>query len=83
MRARNNFEKGLEWLLFQSRWLMAPVYVGLVLSLVMLLSALIGETVDASPRLFIMKPEEVLLTVLSLIDLSLGLNLVLIVVFSG
>jgi uncharacterized protein (TIGR00645 family) len=83
MRARNTFEKGLEWLLFQSRWLMAPVYVGLVLSLVMLLSAFIGEIVDASPRLFIMKPEEVLLTVLSLIDLSLGLNLVLIVVFSG
>jgi len=83
MRARNNFEKGLEWLLFQSRWLMAPVYVGLVLSLVMLLSAFIGEIVAAAPRLFIMKPEEVLLTVLSLIDLSLGLNLVLIVVFSG
>ena len=83
MHHRNAFEKGLEWLLFQSRWLMAPVYVGLVLSLVMLLSAFIHEIIEALPHLFIMKPDEVLLTVLSLIDLSLGLNLVLIVVFSG
>lgn len=83
MHQRNAFEKSLEWLLFQSRWLMAPVYVGLVLSLVMLLSAFIGELVEAFPHLIGMKTEEVLLTVLSLIDLSLGLNLVLIVVFSG
>ena len=83
MHARNGFEKALEWLLFQSRWLMAPVYVGLVVSMVMLLSAFIREIVEAVPHLFTMKAEEVLLTVLSLIDLSLGLNLVLIVVFSG
>ena len=83
MHQRNSFERGLEWLLFQSRWLMAPVYVGLVLSLVMLLTAFIGEIVEAFPHLIGMKTEEVLLTVLSLIDLSLGLNLVLIVVFSG
>src|ERR1700742_3174639 len=83
MHARNRFEKGLEWLLFQSRWLMAPVYVGLVLALVMLLTAFIGEIVEAAPHVIGMKTEEVLLTVLSLIDLSLGLNLVLIVIFSG
>jgi len=83
MHHRNPFEKGLEWLLFQSRWLMAPVYIGLVLSLIMLLTAFIGEIVEALPHVIGMKTEEVLLTVLSLIDLSLGLNLVLIVVFSG
>jgi uncharacterized protein (TIGR00645 family) len=83
MHHRNLFEKSLEWLLFQSRWLMAPVYVGLVLSLVMLLTAFVGEIVEAVPHVIGMKTEEVLLTVLSLIDLSLGLNLVLIVVFSG
>ncbi|MBS0472240.1 MAG: TIGR00645 family protein [Proteobacteria bacterium] len=83
MHARNPFEKALEWLLFQSRWLMAPVYVGLVISLGMLLYAFVGEIVEAVPHVPGMKTEEVLLTVLSLIDLSLGLNLVLIVVFSG
>jgi uncharacterized protein (TIGR00645 family) len=83
MHQRNSFEKGLEWLLFQSRWMMAPVYLGLVLSLGMLLTAFIGEIAEAVPHVIGMKTEEVLLTVLSLIDLSLGLNLVLIVVFSG
>ena len=83
MHKRNLFEKSLESLLFSSRWLMAPVYLGLVLSLVMLLIAFVGEIVDAAPHVIGMKTEEVLLTVLSLIDLSLGLNLVLIVVFSG
>jgi len=83
MHHRNPVERGLEWLLFQSRWLMAPVYIGLVLSLIMLLTAFVGEIVEALPHVIGMKTEEVLLTVLSLIDLSLGLNLVLIVVFSG
>ncbi|MBV9419140.1 MAG: TIGR00645 family protein [Alphaproteobacteria bacterium] len=83
MHQRNSFEKVLEWVLFQSRWLMAPVYVGLVLSLGMLLVAFVGEIAEALPHIIGMKTEEVLLTVLSLIDLSLGLNLVLIVVFSG
>ncbi|MBL6938688.1 MAG: TIGR00645 family protein [Alphaproteobacteria bacterium] len=83
MHSRNSFERSLEWLLFQSRWLMAPVYVGLVLSLLMLLTAFVGEFLHAVPHVPTMKTEEVLLTVLSLIDLSLGLNLVLIVVFSG
>lgn len=83
MHQRNPLEKSLEWLLFQSRWLMAPVYIGLVISLGMLLVAFIGELAESLPHVIGMKTEEVLLTVLSLIDLSLGLNLVLIVVFSG
>lgn len=83
MHTRNLFEKALESLLFSSRWLLAPVYVGLVLSLVMLLIAFVGEIVEAAPHIIGMKTEEVILTVLSLIDLSLALNLVLIVVFSG
>ncbi|MEJ1967209.1 MAG: TIGR00645 family protein [Rhizomicrobium sp.] len=76
-------EKALEWLLFQSRWVLAPIYLGLVFALVMLLVAFVGEIVEAVPHIIGMRTEEVLLTVLSLIDLSLGLNLVLIVIFSG
>ena len=83
MHARNPFEKFLESLLFGSRWLLAPVYVGLVFSLVMLLSAFVGEIAAAVPHMIGMRTEEVILLVLSLIDLSLALNLVLIVVFSG
>jgi uncharacterized protein (TIGR00645 family) len=83
MRSRNISEKILESILFNSRWILAPVYLGLVVSLLMLLTAFGGELVETVPRLLGMSTEEVILTVLSLIDLSLALNLVMIVMFSG
>jgi uncharacterized protein (TIGR00645 family) len=83
MKVRNPTEKALESLLFNSRWILAPVYIGLVLSLLMLLIAFAAELVHAVPVIFQMTTEQVILTVLALIDLSLALNLVLIVVFSG
>jgi uncharacterized protein (TIGR00645 family) len=83
MRVRNVSEKVLEGLLFNSRWILAPAYIGLVISLVMLLVAFGQELVHAIPRVFLMTEEEVILSVLSLIDLSLAMNLVLIVIFSG
>jgi uncharacterized protein (TIGR00645 family) len=83
MRARSVIEKSLEVLLFNSRWLLAPVYVGLVLSLVMLLVDFGQELFHDFPRVLAMSTEQVILSVLTLIDLSLGMNLVLIVIFSG
>lgn len=83
MRMRNTGEKILESVLFNSRWILAPVYIGLVISLLMLLTAFVTEIIHTVPHLIGMKTEVVILTVLSLIDLSLALNLVLIVMFSG
>src|SRR5215467_9778847 len=83
MHHRNPAERLLEALLFHSRWLLAPFYLGLVLALLMLLSAFVGELWHELPRLFEATPEQVILAVLSLIDLSLAGNLVVIVIFSG
>jgi len=83
MHHRNPAERLLEALLFHSRWLLAPFYVGLVFSLVMLLAAFVGELLHFLPQLLDAKPEEIILAVLSLIDLSLAGNLVVIVIFSG
>jgi uncharacterized protein (TIGR00645 family) len=83
MHHRNPAERLLEALLFHSRWLLAPFYLGLVLALVMLLSAFVGELWHALPGLLHATPEEVILAVLALIDLSLAGNLVVIVIFSG
>lgn len=76
-------ERGLEGLLFRSRWLMAPFYVGLVVSLLALLfkfGMLLWEFVLHVPQA---KESDIILGVLSLIDVCLTGNLVLIVVFSG
>jgi uncharacterized protein (TIGR00645 family) len=76
-------ERWLEAGLFGSRWLMAPFYVGLVASLVVLLIVFASELLHELPHVLTMKPEQGILLALSLIDLSLAGNLVLIVIFSG
>jgi uncharacterized protein (TIGR00645 family) len=82
-RRPNPVERGLESLLFNSRWLMAPFYIGLVVSLAVLLlkfGMLLWEFVLHAPGA---KESDIILGVLSLIDVSLTGNLILIVVFSG
>src|SRR5271154_868088 len=74
----------LERGLFASRWLMAPFYVGLVVALAALL-AVFGEDL-AGEALRVGQgghPDEAVVMALSLIDLSLAANLLLIVIFSG
>jgi uncharacterized protein (TIGR00645 family) len=86
MHNRNQFEKIIEGVLFQSRWLLAPFYLGLVVSLVLLLAAFVGELVHSLPLaldIINVDPEKTILAVLGLIDLSLAGNLVVIVIFSG
>ncbi|CAN7463791.1 TIGR00645 family protein [Trinickia sp. LjRoot230] len=83
MHQRKALEKLLEGVLFNSRWLLAPFYIGLVVSLAMLLVAFIGDLVHILPNLLQASPEEIILSVLTLIDLSLAGNLVVIVMFSG
>jgi uncharacterized protein (TIGR00645 family) len=86
MHQRNLLETVLEQTLFKSRWLLAPFYLGLAVSLAMLLAAFVAELLHALPnvmRVHELDPEQVILAVLGLIDLSLAGNLVVIVIFSG
>jgi len=76
-------ERILEQGLFSSRWLMAPFYVGLVISLVVLLVVFVQELIHKLPSVLQMTPDQGILLALSLIDLSLAGNLLLIVIFSG
>jgi uncharacterized protein (TIGR00645 family) len=76
-------ETGFESLIFNSRWLMAPFYFGLVVSLAVLLFKflmMLWEFILHAPGA---KETDIILGVLSLIDVSLTGNLILIVVFSG
>jgi uncharacterized protein (TIGR00645 family) len=80
-------ERALEGGLFASRWLMAPFYVGLIGALLALLYVFFQELAHEAQTLFMgghgMDAESAILLALSLIDLSLAANLVLIVIFSG
>src|SRR5215470_9432746 len=76
-------ERALEKGLFSSRWLLAPFYLGLVVSLAMLLIVFIRELVEFLPRIVTLDAESMIVEVLNLIDFSLAGNLVLIIIFSG
>ncbi|MCC8937415.1 TIGR00645 family protein [Bradyrhizobium sp. Arg68] len=76
-------ENGFESLLFNSRWLMAPFYFGLVISLAALLLKFCLELWHFLLHVPDAKESDIILGVLSLIDISLTGNLILIVVFSG
>jgi uncharacterized protein (TIGR00645 family) len=76
-------ESTFENLIFNSRWLMAPFYLGLVVSLAVLLYKfveMLWEFILHAPHA---KEADIILGVLSLIDVSLTGKLILIVVFSG
>jgi uncharacterized protein (TIGR00645 family) len=80
-------ERALERGLFMSRWLMAPFYVGLLGALVALMVVFFQELWHEMPLLWSMDhgldADHAIMLALSLIDLSLAANLVVIVVFSG
>lgn len=69
--------------LFASRWLMAPFYIGLVGALIILLCSFAAELWHFLTLLPNITQEDAVLGTLSLIDLSLAGNLVIIVIFSG
>jgi uncharacterized protein (TIGR00645 family) len=76
-------ERVIEAILFNGRWLMAPFYIGLVISLFVLLLKflmILWEFILHAPGA---KETDIILGVLSLIDVSLVGNLIVIVVFSG
>lgn len=76
-------EKFFERFIFNSRWLIAPFYFGLIGSLLVLLFTFVREFLHFVQNALGATEADVILGVLALIDLSLTANLVLIVVFSG
>lgn len=76
-------ETALERSLFASRWLMALIYIGLIVSLGMLVLVFLRELIYYAGQTLVLSAEDVILASLTLIDLSLAGNLLLIVLFSG
>ncbi len=76
-------ERSVENLIFASRWLMAPIYLGLIGSLAILVYTFFSELAQQLPKITSMSEADIILLVLTLVDLSLAGNLVLIVIFSG
>jgi uncharacterized protein (TIGR00645 family) len=76
-------ERGLERLIFFSRWLMAPFYFGLIGVLGMLMVRFSIEVYHLVPQVLDLGDTEIILLTLSLLDLTLVASLVLMMIFSG
>ncbi len=76
-------EKFIERIIFGSRWLQAPLYLGLVLVLGVIVVKFFLEVVHLSASVFGAAESKLVLAVLSLVDLVLVANLIVMVVISG
>jgi uncharacterized protein (TIGR00645 family) len=77
------FEDILEKFLFLSRWVMAPFYIGLVIALTLLLVTFGKELWHFIVTINVATEQDVILGILTMVDLSLTGNLLVMVIFSG
>jgi len=76
-------ERMIESLMLRSRWLLAPVYLGLSLALIALLIKFFQEVFHLFSHIFTSSEAEVVLVVLALIDIALVGGLLVMVMMSG
>ena len=79
----SQLETAIERLIFASRWLLAPLFVGLALSLVVLVMKFAEGLWHIASHAIHATEAEVILGVLSLVDIVLTGSLLIIVIFSG
>jgi uncharacterized protein (TIGR00645 family) len=76
-------ERLLERFIFASRWLLAPFYVGLVGAIALLLFKFVKEFINLLPVVVTGEGTQVIVGVLTLVDVALVANLLIIIVFAG
>jgi uncharacterized protein (TIGR00645 family) len=76
-------EKTIEKMLFASRWLLAPVYLGLSLALIALGVKFFQETYHVLTHVLVEDEANLVLRLLAMVDLVLVGSLIVMVMFSG
>ena len=76
-------ERAVERLLFACRWLLAPLYLGLALALIALGVKFFQEAAHVLMTIGTLREDQLVLIVLTLIDIVLVGSLIVMVMFSG
>jgi len=76
-------EFSIERAMYASRWIMAPVYLGMSLALLTIAIKFFQELWHILPHIFVITDGDLVLALLSLIDLTLVGSLIVMVMFSG
>ena len=77
------FEKTFERVMYASRWILAPIYLGLSLALIALGIKFFQEVFHLLPHILEVTETDIVLLVLSLIDIALVGGLLVMIMFSG
>ncbi|WP_020158130.1 MULTISPECIES: TIGR00645 family protein [Methylobacter] len=83
MTIKQKIERSLERLMYASRWILAPIYVGMSLALLALSIKFFQEFYHFIPHILEVDESDLILKLLTLIDLTLVASLIVIVMFSG
>lgn len=76
-------ERTIEKSLFASRWLLAPLYLGLSLTLLALGIKFFQEIIHVFTHLIELRESDLVLIILSLVDMTLVASLIIMVMLSG
>lgn len=76
-------EKMFERCFYSARWLIAPVFLGLSLALVALALKFFQEVVHVLPHVFELSESDLILSLLSMIDMGLVGGLIVMVMYSS
>ncbi|MEX1235325.1 MAG: TIGR00645 family protein [Roseovarius sp.] len=76
-------ERAIETLIFASRWILAPFFLGLLVAMIVLLFKFMKELLDLVLNIWTTSDYDVVISILTLVDTALIAVLLLIIVFSG
>lgn len=76
-------ESALEFLIFRSRWLLAPFFLGLIVAILVLLYKFTKELLSLAVSIADGSENHLLLSIFTLVDTTLIAGLLLIITFSG
>ncbi|MFO8005447.1 TIGR00645 family protein [Thioalkalivibrio sp.] len=76
-------ERGLEKAMLASRWLLAPIYIGLSFMLLALVIKFYQELIHLVPVIFTIREMDLILMALALIDIVLIAGLIIMVMYSS
>ena len=79
----NKFESTLEHWVFMSRWLLAPFFIGLLLAIIALLLKFVQLLSGLAVEMWSLESDQLIISILSLVDGALIAALLLIIGFSG
>jgi uncharacterized protein (TIGR00645 family) len=80
---RRQIENRIEWIIFSSRWFQAPLYLGLIVAGVLYTYKFLVELFHLAMKVETLSEELLMLGVLTLVDITMVANLLVMVIIGG